>query len=239
MDNLHFNFSAFVQKAKDYVDERDYHIRQRERDINIRETYIDDLILKLEEKASKLDAQIESCQRQMTESESRQRDMEADYSKKKEELDRTYDNKHQDLKRERDAFEMERDHFHAELKRMSEMYKIQDGRIKLDIGGHQFTTSLTTLTRDPESMLAAMFSGRHQLKVEQDGSYFIDRDGVHFRYILNYLRDGGIKDGTIPHNENVWRELLTEAEYYQINGLTEYLASLLYKRERDDSDTFV
>ena len=124
---------------------------------------------------------------------------------------------------------------------MSEMYKIQEGRVKLDIGGHQYTTSQTTLTRDPDSMLAAMFSGRHQLKVEADGSYFIDRDGVHFRYILNYLRDGGIKDGTIPNNENLWRELLTEAEYYQIHGLTEYLLSLLYNKPESvrDTDTFV
>ena len=47
-------------------------------------------------------------------------------------------------------------------------------------------------------MLAVMFSGRHQLKRESDGSYFIDRDGTHFRYILNYLRDGGFKPGTLP-----------------------------------------
>lgn len=121
---------------------------------------------------------------------------------------------------------------------MCDLYKIQENKIKLDIGGHQYTTSLSTLTRDDNSMLAAMFSGRHELKVEKDGSYFIDRDGVHFRYILNYLRDGGIKDGTLPMNENLWRELLTEAEYYQINGLVDYLTALLYKKG-DSTDTFV
>ena len=39
-------------------------------------------------------------------------------------------------------------------------------------------------------MLAAMFSGRHNANKGGDGRYFIDRDGTHFRYILNYLRDG-------------------------------------------------
>jgi len=39
-------------------------------------------------------------------------------------------------------------------------------------------------------MLSAMFSGRHNVTKDEDGRYFIDRDGTHFRYILNYLRDG-------------------------------------------------
>lgn len=109
---------------------------------------------------------------------------------------------------------------------MSEVYKIEENKIKLDIGGQQFTTSLLTLTKDSNSMLAAMFSGRHRLKVESDGSYFIDRDGTHFRYILNYLRDGCIKEGTMPNCPSLWGELLNEAEYYQISGLVDYLKSL-------------
>ena len=123
---------------------------------------------------------------------------------------------------------------------MSEIYQIQDSRIKLDIGGHQFTTSVLTLTKDPLSMLAAMFSGRHELKREPDGSYFIDRDGTHFRYILNYLRDGCIKEGVLPQSESVWRELLTEAEFYQLGGLVEYLTSLVYEKAyTKEGDTFV
>ena len=39
-------------------------------------------------------------------------------------------------------------------------------------------------------MLAVMFSGRHNVTTDEDGRYFLDRDGTHFRYILNYLRDG-------------------------------------------------
>lgn len=111
------------------------------------------------------------------------------------------------------------------------MNQMQEGRIKLDIGGTQFTTSLMTLQKDPDSMLAAMFSGRHKLKTESDGSYFIDRDGAHFRYILNYLRDGGIKEGTLPNSETFIRELQAETEYYQISGLLEYLEDLAKSHE--------
>ena len=57
------------------------------------------------------------------------------------------------------------------------------GRVKLDVGGHVFTTSLLTLTREGDSMLAAMFSGRHELLKEDDGCVFIDRDGTHFRWV--------------------------------------------------------
>lgn len=115
--------------------------------------------------------------------------------------------------------------------RMTELHVIQEGRVKLDIGGNHFTTSLLTLTKESESMLSAMFSGRHPLKTEADGSYFIDRDGTHFRYILNYLRDGCIKEGTLPTSDTVLRELLTEAEYYQLSGLADILGSLLSKQD--------
>ena len=92
------------------------------------------------------------------------------------------------LERERGEIEEEREALQREIQRMSEMNKICETRIKLDIGGHLYTTSTLTLTKDSQSMLAAMFSGRHSVKKEEDGSYFIDRDGTHFRYILNYLR---------------------------------------------------
>ena len=55
-------------------------------------------------------------------------------------------------------------------------------------------------------MLAVMFSGRHSLVREADGSFFLDRDGTHFRYILNFLRDGGFRDGQYNcdlHSRNI------------------------------------
>ena len=60
--------------------------------------------------------------------------------------------------------------------------------VKLDVGGQHFTTTVQTLTKDPNSMLAAMFSGKFEMKPSEDGSFFIDRDGTHFRFILNFLR---------------------------------------------------
>ena len=69
-------------------------------------------------------------------------------------------------------------------------------------------------------MLHAMFSGRFDSKPVEDGSYFIDRDGTHFRYILNYLRTGQL---VVPEDKIVRRELLTEAEFYQVQGIIDEL----------------
>eukprot|EP00736_Rhodelphis_marinus_P009385 Rmarinus@m.23936 len=95
--------------------------------------------------------------------------------------------------------------------------------IKLDVGGCRFSTSLATLTRFPDSMLACMFSGRHPLQREDDGSFFIDRDGTQFRFILNYLRDLGKGYPLLPKDELARRELEREADFYNLRGLVELL----------------
>ncbi|XP_076897998.1 FH protein interacting protein FIP2-like [Bidens hawaiensis] len=86
--------------------------------------------------------------------------------------------------------------------------------VRLNIGGKKFCTTFDTLTlREPQSMLAAMFSGRHTVcKDSEKGYVFVDRDGKHFRHILNWLRDGVAPN--FSDFENI--ELLREAEYYQL-----------------------
>ena len=93
--------------------------------------------------------------------------------------------------------------------------------IKLNVGGQHFATSVQTLTKDPNSMLAAMFSGRFDMKPSEDGSFFIDRDGTHFRFILNFLRTGKL---TLPEGATCTKELEEEAEFYQIQGLIDALS---------------
>jgi len=59
--------------------------------------------------------------------------------------------------------------------------------VQLNVGGTTFTTSLSTLRRY-KSMLATMFSGRHEAAKDEHGRYFIDRDPILFRYILDFMR---------------------------------------------------
>ncbi|CAF1698992.1 unnamed protein product [Brassica oleracea var. botrytis] len=93
--------------------------------------------------------------------------------------------------------------------------------VRLNIGGKKFCTTIDTLTnREPDSMLSAMFSGRHAMAHESKTGYvFIDRDGKHFRHILNWLRDGIAPTLSDPDCS----ELLRETDYYQLLGLKEIL----------------
>ena len=54
-------------------------------------------------------------------------------------------------------------------------------RITLDIGGRHIATTRGTLMDYGNSKL-------YMLTKEGKKHYFIDRDGAHFRYILNFLR---------------------------------------------------
>ena len=48
-----------------------------------------------------------------------------------------------------------------------------------------------------------MFSGNFPLKIQENGSIFVDRDGTYFRYILNYLRGNIRSMEDIPKNEEL------------------------------------
>lgn len=89
--------------------------------------------------------------------------------------------------------------------------------IELNVGGHCFTTTLLTLTKCPDNMLSAMFSGKYAVVKDKDGRYFIDADGAHFIHILNYLRNGDIPPANLA--EVVYRE----AAYFGIHGLVSAL----------------
>jgi hypothetical protein len=89
--------------------------------------------------------------------------------------------------------------------------------VKLNIGSMRFETSLTTLRRFPDTMIGCMFSGRHTLPKGEDGYIFIDRDGTHFRHILNFLRS---PEGYKVEVEGAdARELRRECKYYGIDEL--------------------
>lgn len=65
-----------------------------------------------------------------------------------------------------------------------------------------------------ESWFAATDHSRQQ-------ETFIDRDGVLFRHILNYLRDG--PKYVPPPRLDLLQELRAEAEYFRMDGLLELI----------------
>ncbi|KAH9525736.1 BTB (POZ) domain-containing protein [Bulinus truncatus] len=90
--------------------------------------------------------------------------------------------------------------------------------IPLNVGGHLYMTRLSTLLKYSDSMLAAMFSGRHKIDQDKDGKFFLDSNGAVFAYILEYLRYG-----TIPPNDKMTFMLFRDANYYGLHDLVEKL----------------
>ena len=102
--------------------------------------------------------------------------------------------------------------------------------LNVNVGGFVYTTSLDTLTRDPNSMLGAMFSGRQQIAKDTRGNYFIDRDGALFRHILNFLRTSEL---CLPQSFDEFDQLNAEADFYQIGDLIEALQVFREDRRRN------
>lgn len=79
-----------------------------------------------------------------------------------------------------------------------------------------FVTTYGTLTRDRDTMLAALILFPAET---QDGqSFFIDRDPTYFRHILNFLRDGAVETDGVPLHQI--KALLREARFYHVRGLS-------------------
>lgn len=91
-----------------------------------------------------------------------------------------------------------------------------DSVITLNVGGVLYTTTKSTLSKYPDSMLGAMISGKFPMTKDQHGHLFIDRDGQIFRHILNFLRSTRL---ALPTQFSDYDLLLVEADFYQISPL--------------------
>jgi hypothetical protein len=76
-----------------------------------------------------------------------------------------------------------------------------------------------------ESLFHVLFSGNFAIQRDELNRVFIDRDGRHFIYILNYLRaSGNVEKCVFPwENPLTLRELELEAEYYNLSALKELI----------------
>ena len=108
--------------------------------------------------------------------------------------------------------------------------------ITLNVGGMRYTTTKATLSTIDGTFLYTMLIERKFLaEPSKDGSYFIDRDGQHFRYILNFLRDGYVNIG----NESIVTELLQEAMFYQIQPMIKFLNGILNKKQIESIESSI
>ena len=113
------------------------------------------------------------------------------------------------------------------FKTFTNLQRIQESPILLEIGGQVFQTSKLTLLVDPNSLLGMLF--RKTCPMRPSGNTFkFDRDPTHFRYILNYLRNGGHLDKmTLPQEKKDLLELITEVRYFCLKGMEEIVLDRL------------
>ncbi|XP_072180578.1 BTB/POZ domain-containing protein KCTD6-like [Diadema setosum] len=100
--------------------------------------------------------------------------------------------------------------------------------VNVNVGGTIYTTSRATLCRFPDSMLGSMFSDRLPSTRDEKGNYLIDGDGPLFRHVLNFLRRSVL---VLPEDFKELDMLAQEADYYQINELTEAVSQLRNEKE--------
>eukprot|EP01006_Ploeotia_vitrea_P029501 TRINITY_DN62034_c0_g2_i1.p1 TRINITY_DN62034_c0_g2~~TRINITY_DN62034_c0_g2_i1.p1 ORF type:complete len:317 (-),score=3.49 TRINITY_DN62034_c0_g2_i1:171-1121(-) len=107
----------------------------------------------------------------------------------------------------------------------------------LDVGGTEIHTSPATFRNQwcSGSQLSTWLSGE-AIETEEDGLILIDRDGEHFRGVLDWLRDGpdNLLFSELPQSECLWcevqgwvRSLRRESVYFGLSTLTTWCESLL------------
>jgi hypothetical protein len=100
--------------------------------------------------------------------------------------------------------------------------------VTLNVGGQIFLTTRDTLLKG-ETMLSKLFSGKYKITQDKEGNPFLDRDGTHFRLILNYLRSGKI---VLPQDLSLLAEIQIEADYYQIKELSQHIERIIQREKR-------
>eukprot|EP00906_Rhabdomonas_costata_P002777 RCo004322 len=142
----------------------------------------------------------------------------------------------QGLVKDRLALEEERARFEQMRCRVEQAINDSKSKVTLNVGGEVYVSTLDTLTSEPDSMLAAMFSGKYRVETLPDGACFFDRDPKLFREILLYLRwCRDRKQNLLEHGEQSCQAycpqvpeaekdgLLREAQFYGIDTLVRIL----------------
>jgi hypothetical protein len=93
--------------------------------------------------------------------------------------------------------------------------------INHNVGGTAFSTTLSTLSSDTNSVLAAMFdpersAGRAPAMKDPNGAYFIDRNPGVFAVILGFLRTGKVFLGKAGVSSE---QVEIEADYFGLDRM--------------------
>lgn len=103
--------------------------------------------------------------------------------------------------------------------------------ITVEVGGDKFRTQVQTLIQHegsifPELLRALQANSPRKGQHNPNHTIFIDRDGKHFKFILNFMRQGEeVMRGSALRNadEYILNEMLSEVRYYKLSDLERLL----------------
>lgn len=103
--------------------------------------------------------------------------------------------------------------------------------ITIEVGGDKFRTQVQTLVQHresifPELLRALQAHSPQKGKNNPNPTIFIDRDGKHFKFILNFMRQGEeVMWGSALRNTDdfILNEILCEVRYYKLADLERLL----------------
>uniref|UniRef100_A0A452UWP7 Potassium channel regulatory protein n=1 Tax=Ursus maritimus TaxID=29073 RepID=A0A452UWP7_URSMA len=92
--------------------------------------------------------------------------------------------------------------------------------VTLNVGGKIFTTRFSTIKQFPACRLTRMIDGRDEEFKMIGGQIFVDRDGVLFSFILDFLRTHQL---LLPTDFSDHLRLQREALFYELDPLVDLL----------------
>lgn len=99
-----------------------------------------------------------------------------------------HERKQEELDRIESKIQREKQNWKQEKQTIEGLSKFDNEIFKLDVGGAKLKVAKDTLTSVNGSLLQKMFSGKHNLKIDQNDVIYLDRDFKAFDTMIKYLR---------------------------------------------------
>lgn len=96
--------------------------------------------------------------------------------------------------------------------------RVEDKMISLNVGGQWYSTTWSTLNRFDLRALQQMLRNPNE-----DGNFFLDRDGKMFQYILGFLRNRKL---CLPSDFSEFDSLTTEVNFFNNSYLSQCLEKI-------------
>ena len=108
--------------------------------------------------------------------------------------------------------------------------------IRLLVGGREHATTRDTLSMVPDSFLDRLVSGELPSTLDEQGRYFIDRNGELFVFVLDWLRTAGDAEVVARASPDVLGRLRIEADFYGIDDLAAACTANLERLAQKDKE---